>query len=162
MRNAECLMRNEISTQVGEQLKQKNFTVATAESCTGGLLASTLTDVDGASAYVTGGVVAYSNAIKIFVLRVREETLQTFGAVSEQTAREMASNVREIFSSTIGISTTGVAGKSVEGKPCGTVFVAVDAENFSAAKEFHFSGSRTQIKAPSVDAALKLLTEHLT
>ena len=73
---------------LAELLTSKNLTVATAESCTGGLLASTLTDVDGASAYVTGGVVAYSNAIKIFVLRVREETLQTFGAVSEQTARE--------------------------------------------------------------------------
>ncbi|MBR1646817.1 MAG: CinA family protein [Selenomonadaceae bacterium] len=147
---------------IGELLKQKNFTVATAESCTGGLLASTLTDVDGSSAYVKGGIVSYTNAIKISVLHVNAETLQKFGAVSSETAREMASNVRKIFLSTIGISTTGVAGKSVEGKSVGTVFVAVDAENFSAVKEFHFDGTRTEIKAQTVDAALKLLTEHLT
>lgn len=147
---------------VGDLLKRKNFTVATAESCTGGLLASTLTDVDGASAYVKGGVVAYTNAIKNSVLHVDAETLKNFGAVSSETAREMAANVREIFSSTIGISTTGIAGSSVEGKPVGTVFIAVDAENFSAVKEFHFSGTRTEIKAQTVDAALKLLTEHLT
>lgn len=147
---------------IGELLKQKNFTVATAESCTGGLLASTLTDVDGASAYVKGGIVSYTNEIKISVLHVNAETLKNFGAVSAETAREMATNVREIFSATIGISTTGVAGKSVEGKPVGTVFVAVDAENFSAVKEFHFNGTRTEIKAQAVDAALKLLAEHLT
>ena len=147
---------------LAELLTSKNFTIATAESCTGGLLASTLTDVDGASAYVKGGVVAYSNAIKNSVLHVDAKTLQTFGAVSSQTAREMASNVREIFSSTIGISTTGVAGSSVEGKAVGTVFVAVDAENFSDVREFHFAGSRTEIKAQAVDAALKLLAEWLT
>ena len=147
---------------VGDLLKRKNFAVATAESCTGGLLASTLTDVDGASAYVAGGIVSYTNAIKISVLHVDAETLKKFGAVSSETAREMAANVREIFSSTIGISTTGVAGSSVEGKPVGTVFIAVDAENFSEVKEFHFDGTRREIKAQSVDAALKLLTEHLT
>lgn len=147
---------------LAELLTSKNLTVATAESCTGGLLASTLTDVDGASAYVKGGVVAYSNEIKNSVLHVDAQTLQTFGAVSSQTAREMASNVREIFSSTIGISTTGVAGSSVEGKAVGTVFVAVDAEKFSDVREFHFAGSRTEIKAQAVDAALKLLAEWLT
>lgn len=147
---------------LAELLTSKNFTIATAESCTGGLLASTLTDVDGASNYVKGGVVAYSNAIKNSVLHVDAKTLQTFGAVSSQTAREMASNVREIFSASIGISTTGVAGSSVEGKAVGTVFVAVDAENFSDVREFHFAGSRVEIKAQAVDAALKLLAECLT
>ena len=147
---------------IGDLLTSKNLTVATAESCTGGLLASNLTDVDGASAYVKGGVVAYSNAIKISVLHVDAKTLHTFGAVSSQTAREMASNVRRIFSASIGISTTGVAGSPVEGKPVGTVFVAVDTGNFSDVREFHFAGSRTQIKAQTVDAALKLLTEWLT
>lgn len=147
---------------LAELLTSKKLTVATAESCTGGLLASTLTDVDGSSAYVTGGVVAYSNEIKNSVLHVDAQTLQTFGAVSSQTAREMASNVREIFSASVGISTTGVAGSSVEGKAVGTVFVAVDAENFSDVREFHFAGSRTEIKAQAVDAALKLLAECLT
>ena len=147
---------------IGELLKAKNFTVATAESCTGGLLASTLTDVDGSSAYVKGGVVAYCNEIKRNVLHVKAETLDEFGAVSRQTALEMASNVREIFSATIGLSTTGVAGKSSENKPVGLVYVATVGENFSAVKECHFNGTRTEIKAQAVNAVLEVLTEYLT
>ena len=153
----------ELEKRVGELLKAKNFTVATAESCTGGLLASRLTDVAGSSAYVKGGVVSYCNEIKRDILHVKAETLDEFGAVSRQTALEMATNVREIFSTTIGLSTTGVAGpSSSEGKPVGLVYVAIVGENFSAVKEFHFKGSRTEIKAQAVEAVLKILTEHLT
>lgn len=152
----------EIERRVGEMLKARKFTVATAESCTGGLLASRLTDVDGSSVYVRGGVVSYCNEIKRDVLHVKAATLDEFGAVSRQTALEMATNVREIFSATIGLSTTGVAGSPSEGKPVGLVFVAAVGENFSAVNECHFSGTRTQIKAQAVAAALKLLTEHLT
>ena len=139
----------------------ENFTVATAESCTGGLLASRLTDFSGASAYVKGGVVAYNNDIKKTVLRVKAETLEKFGAVSSQTALEMATNVREIFKSTVGLSTTGVAGPlTSEGKPVGLVYVAIVGENFSEVKEFHFAGSRTEIKFLAADEAFKLLAEH--
>ena len=139
----------------------ENFTVATAESCTGGLLASRLTDFSGASAYVKGGVVAYNNDIKKTVLRVKAETLEKFGAVSSQTALEMATNVREIFKSTVGLSTTGVAGPlTSEGKPVGLVYVAIVGENFSEVKEFHFAGSRTEIKFQAADEAFKLLAEH--
>ena len=151
-----------LERSVGEMLKAKNFTVATAESCTGGLLASRLTDIDGASAYVKGGVVSYCNEIKRDILHVEAKTLDEFGAVSRQTARQMAANVRRIFSATIGLSTTGVAGSSTEGKPVGLVYVAVVGENFSAVKECHFNGTRTEIKAQAVEAVLKLLTEHLT
>ena len=151
----------ELERHVGELLKAKNFTVATAESCTGGLLASRLTDVDGASAYVKGGVVSYCNEIKRDILHVKSETLEKFGAVSRQTALEMAANVREIFSATIGLSTTGVAGASTEGKPVGLVYVAIVDENFSAVNEYHFKGSRTEIKAQAVEAVLKFLTERL-
>lgn len=139
----------------------KNFTVATAESCTGGLLASRLTDFAGASAYVKGGVVAYNNDIKNKILHVKAETLEEFGAVSSQTALEMATNVREIFSSTIGLSTTGVAGPSTsEGKPVGLVYVAIVGEDFSEVKECHFKGSRSEIKFLAADEAFKLLAEH--
>jgi len=147
--------------EVGKLLTAKNFTVATAESCTGGLLASTLTDVDGSSAYVKGGVVSYTNAIKNSVLHVELETLKNFGAVSQQTAREMATNVRKIFSADFGLSTTGVAGSPSEGKPHGLVYVAAAGENFSVVREFHFTGTRTEIKAQAVDAALKILAEQL-
>lgn len=139
----------------------KNFTIACAESCTGGLVMSRLTDFAGASAHVKGGVVAYVNEIKNKILRVEEETLKNFGAVSSQTALEMATNVREIFSSTIGLSTTGVAGPDKsEGKPVGLVYAAIVGENFSEVKEFHFSGSRSEIKMQAADAAFELLMRH--
>jgi len=140
---------------------EKNFTVACAESCTGGLVLSRLTDFAGASAYVKGGVVAYTNEIKNKILHVEAETLKNFGAVSAQTAEEMAANVREIFSATFGLSTTGVAGPaSSEGKPVGLVYAAIVGENFSEVKEFHFSGSRSEIKDKAAGAAFELLMRH--
>ena len=139
----------------------KNFTLACAESCTGGLLLSRFTDFAGASAYVKGGVVAYNNDIKNKILHVKAETLEKFGAVSSQTALEMATNVREIFSATIGLSTTGIAGPdSVEGKEVGTVYVAIIGENFSEVKECHFKGTRSEIKFQTADAAFELLMRH--
>ena len=139
----------------------KNFTIATAESCTGGLVASHFTDLSGASKYFKGGVVAYTNEIKRDLLHVKAETLETFGAVSGQTALEMATNVREIFSATIGLSTTGVAGPlTSEGKPVGLVYVAIVGEGFSEVKEFHFAGSRTEIKLQAADEAMNLLFKY--
>ena len=151
----------DLEQRVGELLKAHNLTVATAESCTGGLVASRLTDVPGASAYVKGGVVAYWNEIKRNILHVKAETLEKFGAISRQTALEMATNVREIFGTTIGLSTTGVAGPSTsEGKPVGLVYVAVVGENFSEVKECHLSGSRTEIKFQAADEAFNLVIKH--
>lgn len=139
----------------------ENFTIATAESCTGGLFASRLTDFAGASNYFKGGIVAYTNEIKINVLRIKSKTLEEFGAVSSQTALEMAKNVREIFNSTFGISTTGVAGPSTsENKAVGTVFIAIAGENLSEVREFHFKGSRSEIKFQAADEAFKILMEH--
>ena len=141
----------------------ENFTIATAESCTGGLVASRLTDFSGASNYVKGGVVAYNNEIKKSVLHVNAETIEKFGAVSSQTALEMATNIREIFSATIGLSTTGVAGPlTSEDKPVGLVYVAIVGEDFSEVKEFHFDGSRTEIKSQAAEAAFELLMRHTT
>ena len=139
----------------------ENFTIACAESCTGGLLMSRLTDFAGASAYVKGGVVAYTNDIKNKILRVKAETLEKFGAVSSQTALAMATNVRELFSATIGLSTTGVAGPDKsEGKEVGLVYVSIVGADFSEVKEYHFSGSRSEIKAQAADAAFELLMKH--
>ena len=137
----------------------ENFTIATAESCTGGLLASRLTDFAGASNYFKGGVVAYTNEIKKSVLKVK--TLDEFGAISSQTALEMAKNVREIFNTTFGLSTTGVAGPSTsENKSVGTVFIAIVGENISEVKEFHFKGTRSEIKFQTADAAFEILMRH--
>lgn len=141
----------------------ENFTIATAESCTGGLVASRLTDLSGASNYFKGGVIAYTNEIKKLILRVEAETLEKFGAVSSQTALEMATNVREIFSTTIGLSTTGVAGPlTSEDKPVGLVFIAIVGENFSEVKEFHFTGSRTEIKFQAADEVFNLLMRKVS
>ena len=137
----------------------ENFTIATAESCTGGLVASRLTDFAGASNYFKGGVVAYTNEIKKSILKIT--TLEEFGAVSSQTALEMAKNIREIFNTTFGLSTTGVAGPSMsENKPVGTVFIAIVGENISEVREFHFKGTRSEIKFQTADEVFNLLMKY--
>src|SRR5690606_7230882 len=99
-----------LEAQLGARLLARKLTICTAESCTGGLILSRMTDISGSSAYVLGGVVAYSNAIKQAVLHVREQTLLTYGAVSEQTAREMAQGAAALFGADLAISVTGIAG----------------------------------------------------
>ena len=124
-------------------------------------MASRLTDLAGASKYFKGGVVAYTNEIKRDILHVKAETLEQFGAVSPQTALEMATNIRELFNATIGLSTTGVAGPtSSEGKPVGLVYAAIVGEDFSEVKEFHFTGSRTEIKFQAADELFNLLMRY--
>lgn len=149
---------------VRDLLREKNFTISCAESCTGGLLTSRLTDVAGSSAYVKGSVVGYSNEIKIFAVHVKEETLKNFGAVSEQTAFEMAKNIREIFKTDIGVGVTGIAGPdggSAE-KPVGLVYISVSNFDKTVVEKFNFSGSRIEIKNKSVDAALKMIQNFLS
>ena len=148
---------------IGEKLREKNFTISCAESCTGGLLTSRLTDVAGSSDYVKGSMVVYSNEIKISALGVDEETLKKFGAVSRETAFEMAKNIRELFKTDIGASVTGIAGPGggSEKKPVGTVFIGVSNKNKTEVQKFNFSGTRTEIKNKSVDAALKMIKNFL-
>ncbi len=112
---------------VGSLLREKGLTVATAESCTGGLLAATLVNVAGSSDYFKGSVVAYSNEVKERILGVSSETLRKFGAVSARTAKEMALNVRKLLRTDIGLSTTGIAGPGggTEEKPVGLTYMAI-------------------------------------
>jgi PncC family amidohydrolase len=100
----------ERSRSVGEQLRAARLAIATAESCTGGLIASTLTDLAGSSDYVLGGVVSYSNEVKQNLLGVRPETLEQHGAVSPETAAEMARGVRRLLGSDLALAVTGIAG----------------------------------------------------
>ena len=150
--------------EIGALLTEKNFTIACAESCTGGLLTSKLTDVAGSSAYVKGAVVSYTNEIKNKILHVNEETLEKFGAVSEQTATEMAANVRQIFNTNIGVSITGIAGPGggTSEKPVGTVYIGVSDSNGEKIQRFQFGGTRTEIKEKSVESALKMIKDYLT
>lgn len=123
---------NENAQRVVEALLERGWILATAESCTGGLVSEKITEVPGCSAVFTCGVCSYANEIKESVLGVRPETLMRYGAVSPQTAREMATGVRRLAGADIGISTTGIAGPgggSAE-KPVGLVYIAVDSDSF--------------------------------
>lgn len=146
-----------LADDVISKLEQVGETVSTAESVTGGLLCGMLTSVPGASAVVRGSVVAYATQSKADVLAVPEQLLAEHGAVSRETAVAMAQRVREMFSSTWGLSTTGVAGPAEqEGKPVGTVFVALSGPR-SRVIELHLAGQREQVRSAACQAALELL-----
>lgn len=117
----------EICTKLVRKLAEKGLTIATAESCTGGLIGKSLTDVSGASAVYWGGVISYDNSVKENVLGVKKETLQSVGAVSYDTACQMAAGVKALLKTDIGISTTGIAGPGggTKEKPVGTVYVGI-------------------------------------
>ncbi|MGF1532405.1 MAG: competence/damage-inducible protein A [Bernardetiaceae bacterium] len=153
----------ELEEVVAEQLTQQRKTIAVAESCTGGFLAYSLTQRAGASAYMLGGVVAYSNAIKVSQLGVLEETLEEYGAVSELTALQMARNVREKFGADIGLATTGVAGPGGGSpqKPVGTVWVAYSDEEETFAKKLSLTKVRALNIQLTTNYVLDLLRQQL-
>lgn len=154
-----------LSRQVGAGLKQGDLSVCTAESCTGGLILSILTDVAGSSAYVEGGLVTYSNEAKMKMLGVRETTLTEHGAVSEPTAREMACGVRSVFDTDYALSVTGIAGPGggTGEKPVGLTYIGLAGREGLIAVERHiWDGDRVRNKMLSVDAALQLLMRQLT
>ena len=140
-----------------ETLLSKNATVATAESCTGGMVAARLTSVSGASGAFKYGAVTYCNEAKNAVLGVSAKTLGEHGAISAETAKEMAQGVRKIMGAEIGVSVTGNAGPgAAENKPVGLVFVGVSSDAYSAVLENHFEGDRLAVREQAADAALEL------
>lgn len=134
----------QIEDAVGEMLKSRELKIATAESCTGGFLAHRLTAVPGSSEYYWGSVVSYHNDIKKGALKVSEKTLETHGAVSEETAIEMAVGIRKKFKTDIGISTTGIAGPDggTEEKPVGTVWMAISFGKKVETRKIQLPGTR--------------------
>ncbi|MDD4879151.1 MAG: competence/damage-inducible protein A [Candidatus Omnitrophica bacterium] len=148
---------------VGKMLTAKHKTLAIAESCTGGLISSRITDIPGSSAYFRIGIAAYSNEAKISQLCVSPATISKYGAVSRQTALEMAKNVRQISGTDIGLSVTGIAGPGggTKAKPVGLVYIALAMPKSVVWKEFHFRGGREMIKFRSSQAALDLLRGSL-
>lgn len=138
-------------------LRAAGASVSTAESCTGGLVAARITSVSGASEAFKYGAVTYCNEAKNKILGVKKETLDYFGAVSAETAAEMAAGVRKIMNAEIGVSVTGLAGPNGgEGKPVGLVYVAVNSDNYSEVTENHFSGDRISVRNQAADKALEL------
>ncbi len=152
-------MSSDVVTVLVQHLMERGKTLATAESCTGGLLGKCITDVSGASAVYPGGVISYSNAVKAAVLGVNEDDLRTFGAVSEPVARQMAEGVRKVIGADFGVGITGIAGPKSDDtkKPVGLVYIAAAGEKRTLCMEYHFSGDRAQIREQSTDAAAELV-----
>jgi PncC family amidohydrolase len=153
----------EQAARVGELLLELGWTVATAESCTGGLIGYLLTGVSGSSHYYEGGVVSYSDRIKQELLNVSTETLIAHGAVSHAVAREMATGVRKVLGTHVGISVTGIAGPTggTEAKPLGTTFVGVSTPRGERVDHYVWDQDRQGNKWQSAEAALQMLQEEL-
>lgn len=149
----------EIEKSIGKILNESESSLSVAESCTGGYLSHLLTSIPGSSAYFMGGVVSYSNQAKMDVLKVKQETLTKFGAVSEQTAIEMAEGVRNLMKTTYGIATSGIAGPDggTEEKPVGTVWLAVTDGKQTLTKKLSLGKIRIVNIEYSAKAALNFL-----
>jgi len=150
-------------TVVGALLSERGLTLATAESSTGGLVAHRITSVSGSSTYYLGGFVTYSNEAKEALLGVKRETLIAHGAVSEETAREMARGARERLGADLGIATTGIAGPTggTEEKPVGLVYVALSATDAEICQRHVWRGDRAANNEQSAEAVLRLIQDYL-
>lgn len=150
-----------IERLISNALCQRGASLSTAESCTGGLLGHRITNLAGASEFYEGGLIAYSNLVKEGDLGVKKETLEVHGAVSEETAREMALGANEKFGTDYSVSVTGIAGPGGGSKlkPVGLVYVGIAAGEEVTVREFKFIGDREAIKQQTSDAAFALLWE---
>jgi nicotinamide-nucleotide amidase len=148
---------------VGQLLKLRGYTLATAESCTGGLVAGRITEVPGSSEYFIEGVVSYSNEAKIDLLGVPRELIETHGAVSEQVAGAMAAGIRKRAGSTFGAAVTGIAGPGggSHEKPVGLVYIALADDSQTTTRKFLFPGDRQFIRTLSVNAALDMVRRRV-
>ncbi len=157
------LIDENILKKVSNYLIDKKLKIATAESCTGGLIAHTLTNISGSSNYFDRGIVSYSNNAKSELLEVSKELLEEYGAVSELVAKEMAENIRKLSKVDIGLSTTGIAGPTggSREKPIGLVYIGISTKNYKKIKKFLFKGDRIDIKMSTCNAALKMLYNYL-
>jgi nicotinamide-nucleotide amidase len=153
-----------LAAELGQALKTKGWMLALAESCTGGMAASAITSVAGSSSWFDRGFVTYSNEAKMQMLGVKAETLEKFGAVSEQTALEMAQGALQHSQAQITCSITGIAGPDggTAEKPVGTVcFAWAGTDIMPATKTCHFSGNRQEIRIQSATTALSGLIDAL-
>ena len=149
--------------EVGEALAKRRLTIAVAESCTGGLIASRITDVPGASDYFLAGFVTYANSAKETILAVSPEIIAKKGAVSEEVAQAMAQGARKAAQSDLGLAVTGIAGPGggTQEKPVGLVYIALAAQEGDWVRRFRFHGDRLRIKEQTAEGALGLLAEYL-
>ncbi len=149
--------------QIQARLKDRGETVATAESCTGGLVATLLTELSGSSDYYLGGISAYANSVKVELLGVDNEDLIQFGAVSPQVAKAMAAGARDRIGATYGVSLTGIAGPSggTEAKPVGTVYCGIASQAGEESYLLNLSGNRAAIRIAAAGSAIRLLGRQI-
>lgn len=148
---------------LGDALRSQGKTVATAESCCGGLIAHRITNISGSSGYFAGGVVSYSNDAKVRLLGVEVKALDSQGAVSEIVARQMAEGAARQFGADFAVSCTGIAGPTggTPEKPVGTVWLGATGPSGTTAEVQHFTGDRDAVKSQTADRALQLLLEMI-
>ena len=153
-----------IENKVGKIIRAKKQTLATAESCTGGLLGHRLTNIAGSSSFFMGGVISYSNEVKESLLNVDSQTLDEYGAVSSEVAKHMATGVRILFKTDYGISITGIAGPDggTVDKPVGLVYIGLATRQKVMYKKYVWTGDRVSNKENSVEAALTAIYQLLT
>lgn len=156
-------MPKSLEIEIGQRLQERRLKLVLAESCTGGLLGSRITDVPGSSEYFLAGVVAYAYEAKVDLLGVSWDTLNTKGAVSRETVLEMARGIRNLTGADIAVSVSGIAGPGggTPEKPVGTTWIGLVAAAGERAELFQFSGDREANKEFAVDAALTLLLHYL-
>ncbi len=149
--------------EIVENLVRRRQTLATAESCTGGLIAHSITDVAGSSACFLGGIVAYSNEAKMKFLGVSEATLVAHGAVSEAVAAELAEGAKAAFESSWALGVTGIAGPGggTKEKPVGLVYIGIAGAGLLEVARHEFAGSRQAVKQATADAALAMLWSRI-
>ena len=152
-----------LEREIGELLRQKGLTLGVVESATGGLLSHLITNVPGSSDYYKGSVTAYSNETKIKVVGVRADTIEKYGAVSQQVAEEMALGGRKALAVDICLADTGIAGPGGEapGKPVGLFYIGMAREGGTFSRKHEFHGNREQNKRRAAEAALNWLKEYL-
>lgn len=152
-----------IQETVGEMLVNKNMTIGVSESCTGGLVSAKLIEYPGISSVFLEGAVTYSNEAKMRTLNVKKDTLEKFGAVSEETAREMAEGIAKRCGSRIGVSTTGIAGPGggTEEKPVGLVYIGVYIDGETKVERHVFSGNRSAVRNKASMTALNMVRKSL-
>lgn len=153
-------MKTSLCCDVIHKLQGK--TLVTAESLTGGGIGAAITSVSGSSAIYKGGIISYTNEVKASVLGVPKSILNSFGAVSAETAAAMVSGVRQLLNADIAVSVTGLAGPGGDeyGNPVGTVFIGYEDNNCSVVRHFVFSGDREAVRNQTVEAALALILQY--
>ena len=151
------LKNNEMGIRIGQMMTEYGYTLSSAESCTGGTIASMVTAISGSSSYFKGAVVSYAVSVKEQVLGVDVSE----GVVSESTARQMAEGVAKVLDTDCAVATTGIAGPggAEPGKPVGTVCIAAHIPDATITRTFHFEGERESVILQAADAALRLLEE---